>query len=326
MPEGWIHAVYSMDASASVNFWWNQPQEPLLLMEVDIYDEIRRPKIAPIPIPFGVVLTKRFSTMENDRLFFRDENSPIIPCQACSSKTHEYDKCPYLGHYQYERISGQSCDYSMYELVDPTPVLPSELTPINSSFDSFDPFASTKKYRPINKPLVPLPEGVTLANKFNNRDNVMKSQSNVMTEHIDCQACGSKTHELGDCPYLGYYETIHVMGQACDYAGYQLRDLSESSSNSNTAVAAPTSLISVAPTSQLYTPVNRLALQIPKGLTLTKEFSSLQTSISIVAACQACNGQDHGYKDCPYLGHYKYKVVCGQISNYEVYSLKENTQ
>lgn len=341
MPEGWIHAVYSLDASASVNFWWNQPTavDPMIVespLEMDFggegpYDTYRATNIAPIAIPPGVTLAKKFDTRDNEiGGWFRDENQPKIPCQACTSNQHEYDKCPYLGHYRYKRISGQSCDYSHYELLE-TQVAAPTLASFNTNTDIF---AEYKAHKPVNKPLVPIPEGITLAEKFNNRDNVMKSQSHMMKEHIDCQACSSRTHELRDCPYLGYYESIRVSGQACDYTGYRLQK----------SIAQPTAQPIVAPKYPItmdylmpsedgtvdfpvsengYVPVNRLTPIIPTGVTLTKQFKSEIGFMSQKKTpCQACNAADHSFDGCPYLGYYKHKRISGQVCDYEIYTLQ----
>ncbi len=326
MPEGWIHAVYSIDTCASVNFWWNQPAVNLnedFKMEIvnetdfglDAYDKFRSTNVAPVPVPPGIVLAKSFDTRDNEGRFFGEGTK--VPCQACTSKEHEYDKCPYLGHYRYKRISGQSCDYSQYELIE------TQAAPSLATMDLSDIFSNMKDYKPINKPLVPIPQGITLANNFNNRDNVMKSQSNVQWEHIDCQACGSKTHELGGCPYLGYYETNHIMGQACDYSGYRLKKPLDQPTPQ--LLEAPLQLV---PSIDLlspegYTPVNRLTPIIPPGLVLAKEFRNTSGFMSQPKTpCQACNAEDHAFDKCPYLGYYKHKTVCGQVCNYEHYILK----
>jgi len=326
MPEGWIHAVYSIDVCASVNFWWNQPKAvDFDLMDIasdfgfpDAYTTFRRPNVPPHPVPLGVVLAKKFDTRENEiqrDIFFKKSTKVKIPCQACSIKDHEYHKCPYLGNYQYKRISGQSCDYDQYELVE----VPAQVT-------LSDIFVDTKTYNPLKQPLVPIPEGVTLAQQFDDRNNVMKSQSNMMKDHIDCQACGSKVHELRECPYLGYYESIFIVGQACDYHGFRLRssDLQEPLLSSPSLAAQPTKLRWGF---NEYIPVDRLPLALPPGLTLAQEFDTRANAMNHIqmdnlhGRCQACGDNKHKHNDCPYLGHYKFKHVAGQICSYESYVL-----
>lgn len=222
MPEGWIHAVYSLDPCVSVNFWWNQPTAVSFndAMEIDLsmpdFDEerLRDTKVAPIPIPSGVVLAQRFDNRENEfRFEFGDQSGVAIACQVCSSNQHEYNKCPYLGHYKYRRISGQSCDYNQYELVtqQQEAPLPLMLKPIGFGAPSENDFT------PVDKPALALPPGLTLAKEFRDWGGIF------MPKEKPCLACNAPDHAFDVCPYLGHYKHAMISGQVSNYEFYTLK-------------------------------------------------------------------------------------------------------
>jgi ribosomal protein L32 len=140
LPEGWIHAVYSLEASVSVNFWWNPIQQTETKDAAEKTDSAKvtispsKPKRAfphhfgyepvekeVIEVPDNIKLAKKFVTLENARRrrfggLAVKKDDKVIPCQACGNRKHEYNMCPYLGHYEVHRIIGQMCCWENYKL------------------------------------------------------------------------------------------------------------------------------------------------------------------------------------------------------------------
>jgi hypothetical protein len=121
-----------------VNFWWNPIQQTETKDAAEKTDGAKislKTKMVPmsslhgyvavekevIEVPDNIKLAKKFVTLENARRrrfggLAVKKDDKVIPCQACGNKEHEYNMCPYLGHYEWQTICGQTCNYEEYRL------------------------------------------------------------------------------------------------------------------------------------------------------------------------------------------------------------------